>query len=223
LTLAYSRTGDLLSWYAHQHAESLAMHQKSLGVLGSLLAEDPFNTDLGHIHAWEILRTGDENSDPKAAAGSFREALGELQALSTADANDAQVQVEVAIAISRLGSSFLQQGNAKSALAEFEKSLADCRRLARPGVANADLAWATASDQFQIGKAHEALAADAKQPSSMRAEQWKQAQSWYQQSIPAIRQSLNSTYGDLAQDALQQAQAGLARCEQELGKVAANR
>ena len=162
-------------------------------------------------------------ADPKSAADSFRQALGELQALAAADTNDVQVQVEVAMAMGRLGSSFLQQGNAKSALAEFEKSLADCRRLARPGVSNADLAWATASDQFQIGKAHEALASDAKQPSSMRAEQWKQAQSSYQQSIPAIRQSLNSTYGDLAQDALQQAQAGLARCAQELGKVAANR
>ncbi len=60
LALAYGRLGELLSNYAHKHAESLAMHQKALGVERSLLAGDPRNTDLRRIEAWDILRTGEE-------------------------------------------------------------------------------------------------------------------------------------------------------------------
>ena len=64
LALAYSRTGDLLSRFAQQHAESLAMHQKAIDLVQSMLLEDPQNVDLRRIEAWEILLTGDEIGVP---------------------------------------------------------------------------------------------------------------------------------------------------------------
>jgi tetratricopeptide (TPR) repeat protein len=226
LALAYSRTGDLLSWFAHEHAESLAMHQKAIELVQSILADDPQNVDLRRIQAWEVLLTGDElgaQGDRNGALEKYRASLKQLEALSAGDVNDVQVRILEVMAVERLGSAFLQQGNAKSALVELEKSLAEGRSLAQPGSSNADLAWTLALDQFQTGEAHALLASDAKVPSGVRREQWQQALAWYQKSIPVLMASTSGSYQEIAESTLKQAHSGVARCEQELSKLSASR
>jgi len=226
LALAYSRNGDLLSRFAHRRAESMAMHQKAVDLVQSMLAEDPDNIDLRRIDAWEILLTGDEIGAGGNAGGAlekYRTALKKLQALSAADVNDVQVQVLVAIATGRLGSAFLQQGNAKAALAELENSLVQGRRFSKPGSANADLVWTLALDQFQMGQAHALLASEARLPPSARREQWQQALECYRRSLPDLTAATDGISQEMALTTLKEAQSGIARSEQELNRLSAGR
>jgi eukaryotic-like serine/threonine-protein kinase len=221
LALAYSRTGDLLSWFAHKHAESLAMHQKAIAPVQSMLGEDPQNVDLRRIKAWEILLTGDEMGSQGDSAGAlekYRASLEQLRSLSDDDVNDVQVRILAVMATGRIGSAFLQQRNAKAALAELEKSLAEGSGLTKPGSSNADLAWTMALDQFQMGQAHVLLASDAKLSPSARRENWQKALLFYQKSIPGLTASTNGSFQEIAKTTLKDAESGVARCEQELNR-----
>jgi serine/threonine protein kinase len=221
LALAYSRTGDLFSWFAHEHAQSLAMHQKAIDLVQSILADDPRNVDLRRIQAWEVLLTGDEIGGEGDAAGAlerYRASLTQLEALSADDVNDVQVRVLDVMATGRLGSAFLQQGNAQAALLELEKSLAEGQRLAQPGSSNADLAWTLALDQFQMGQAHALLASDTKLPSVVRRTHWQQGLFCYQKSIPGLTASTSGSFQEIAESTLQQAHSGAERCERELNR-----
>ncbi len=128
--------------------------------------------DLRRIEAWEILRTGDEimdQGDTRAALDRYRSALNQLQALSAADANDVQVQVQVAIAMGRIGSALLQAGDARAALVELQKARwLSASAFADPASRNGDLVWAMALNQFEMAKAHALLAADRTLPAEVR-------------------------------------------------------
>jgi hypothetical protein len=202
------------------------MHQKAIDLVQSILVDDPQNVDLRRIQAWEVLLTGDEiggQGDTAGALAKYRASLKQLQALSASDVNDVQVRVLEVMAVERLGSAFLQQGNAKAALVELENSLAEGRRLAQPGSSNADLAWTMALDQFQMGQAHTLLASDAKVPTSVRREHWQQALLWYQKSIPGLTMSTSGSFQEVAESTLKQANSGVVRCEQELSRLSASR
>jgi tetratricopeptide (TPR) repeat protein len=224
LALAYSRTGEFLSRYAHEHAKSLAMHQKAIDLEQSMLAKDAQNIDLRRIAAWEILSTGDELSglgDAASAIDKYRTALAQLKALSAADVNDMQIHVQITIALERIGAAFLQKGDAKAALAELEKSMAEGKRYWKLDAPNGDLEWALALDQFETAKAHALLASDAKLAAAARRENWQQALIWYQRSLPGLTAS-NQDFPEVA-DALKEARSELARGEQELDKLSASR
>jgi eukaryotic-like serine/threonine-protein kinase len=226
LALAYSRNGDLLSRFAQKHAESIAMHQKAIDLVQSMLREDPDNVDLRRIEAWEILLTGDEigvQGDATAALEKYRATVKDLQALAAADVNDVQVQILIAIATGRVGSAFLQQKNARAALVELESSLAQGRRFAKPGSSNADLAWTMALDQFQMGQAHALLASDLNLSANVRRENWQQALLSYQRSLPDLTAATSGIFQEMAQVTLQEAQSGVSRCERELNKLSVSR
>ena len=95
LALAYERIGDLLSTYGQQHAESLAMHKKALAIEDDLLKQDPQNTTLRRLKAWETVDIGDEllaQGDASAGLAKYREGLNTLQVLSLADPKNVQFQ-----------------------------------------------------------------------------------------------------------------------------------
>ena len=95
LALAYERIGDLLSKWGGQHAESLAMHQKALAIEEDLLKQDPQNTALRRLKAWETVDIGDEllaQGDSAGGLTKYREGLSTLQALSQADPKNVQFQ-----------------------------------------------------------------------------------------------------------------------------------
>ncbi len=218
LVLAYSRLGDLLSRYARDHHQSLTMHEKALEMEHSMLAQDPHNTDLRRIGAWELVDIGDEMSaggDVAGALENYRAALQEFQAVAAADPNDIQVHVSAAMAMGHLGAALLVQGNPKLAMVELQKSLAECGRLAKPNTINTDLRWATAFNQFQLGKTYSAMAADAKRPAGARRDLWRQAQLWCQRSLPGLAESKNGAFQELAEDTLREAENELSRSAQE--------
>jgi tetratricopeptide (TPR) repeat protein len=98
LALAYERIGDLLSTYGQQHAESLAMHQKALAIEDALLKQDPQNTVLRRLKAWETVDIGDEmraQGDLAGGLAKYREGLNTLQILSLADPKNVQFHTDL--------------------------------------------------------------------------------------------------------------------------------
>jgi non-specific serine/threonine protein kinase/serine/threonine-protein kinase len=173
LALAYERIGDLLSTFGQQHAESLAMHEKALTIEESLLAQDPQNTVLRRLRAWETAEIGDElraQGNLSGALEKYRSSLAVLRALSLADPQSVQFHHDVGNVHGKLGTALLDSGNARAALAELESSLSE---FAAP-VADQETMPAIALNQFRIGRAYELLKDRA------------QAQLWYQKSIPAL-------------------------------------
>ena len=170
VALAYERIGDLLSKFGQEHAESLAMHQKALGIEESLLAQDPLNTVLRRLKAWETLRVADElraQGHALDALGKYRESLATLRTLSLADPKSAQFHADVANARARVGTALLESGKVRAALVELEGSLPELS-------SSSDDVSVVALTQFQIGKAYELLNDHA------------EARLWYQKSIPLL-------------------------------------
>ncbi len=99
LALAYERIGDLLSTDGGEHAESLAMHRKALTIEDSLLKQDPQNTGLRRLRAWETVDIGDEllaQGDVSGGLEKYREGLSTLQLLSLADPKNIQFHTDLA-------------------------------------------------------------------------------------------------------------------------------
>jgi serine/threonine protein kinase len=172
LALAYERIGDLLSTFGKQHAESLAMHRKALTLEESLLKQDPQNTSLRRLKAWETVDIGDElraQGDTAAALDKYREGLNTLRTLSLADPKSVQFHTDVGNVRTKIGDALLERGKAQAALAELEGSLSEFG-----GSPDVDALPTIALNQFRIGKAYEML------------KDQRQAQIWYQKSIPAL-------------------------------------
>jgi eukaryotic-like serine/threonine-protein kinase len=173
LALAYGRVGELLSVYEKQHAESLAMHQKALVVEQDLLAQDPQNTDLRRMAAWDTMRTGEEQSDGRKALEKYKQALNGMEELSAADPKSVQFHFDVAAVLSRMGAAHLALGDAGAAQSELERSLAEI------GTSRADLDTVElrAEDQFRLAKVHEKL------------QDWREAKVWFERAIPTIEEA----------------------------------
>ena len=175
LALAYERAGDILSAYGGRHPESLAMHQKALGVELSLVAQDSQNTQLQRMKAWETLRIGDElqaQGDQAGALGKFRAGLATLEALSRADPKSVQFHKDVANARAKIGTALLDSGDARAALSELQASFSELP--AKTSDLDADSLGAAGLSEYRIGRAYELL------------KDQRQAELWYRKSIPIL-------------------------------------
>jgi hypothetical protein len=71
------------------------MHNKALAIEDDLLKQDPENTTLRRLKAWETVDIGDEllaQGDASGGLAKYREGLSSLQALSLADPKNVQFQ-----------------------------------------------------------------------------------------------------------------------------------
>jgi non-specific serine/threonine protein kinase/serine/threonine-protein kinase len=222
LALAYGRLGDLLSRYLHNPRESIAMHQKALAVEQALLAREPRNTDVRRLQAWDTLRVGDETYAQGARDGAvekYRSALNEFRALSAADPASVQYHSDIAAAWARLGTLHLEIGNVRAAVAELRKAVGTIDGSSQAAAPDVDALSVKAMSQFRLGRAYAALAAGTKRPTAERAENWRHAQTWYERSLPTLREaSQRSALGDDA-GSIQDAEREIVRCGRELSQL----
>jgi non-specific serine/threonine protein kinase/serine/threonine-protein kinase len=222
LALAYGRLGELLSTYAREHSESLTMHQKALGVEQALLASDPHNTDLRRIQAWDILRSGEQigaQHDWRGALGKYAIALEQFRGSSRADPKNAQFHLDVAFALADIGAAYLETGNANRALTELQNSLSEIALASKPGEPNAETLELTAMDQFRIAKANLQVASDGKRPVSQRAEAWRQAEGWFERSLPNLEEARKRGALIDGPQIIDEARTELARSRQQLSRL----
>jgi eukaryotic-like serine/threonine-protein kinase len=228
LAIAYSRVGELLSTFGHQHSESLAVHKKALGIEDALLNQDPRNTDIRRMEAWDTLRTGEEIlalGNVAEGLEKYGDALAKAEGLSEADPKSVQFHTDIASILARMGAAHLAQGNGPAALAELQRSLSEINTFSQPGELDVDALEVKSQDQFRIGKVYALLASERKRPSRQRAEYWRQAAAWFERAIPTLAEA--RARGALQGDdgaMLAEAKAEGARCTEQLGQLeAANR
>ena len=92
------------------------MHQKALAIEGELLRQDPRNTDLGRLQAWDTMRTGEEilaGGDVAQAIEKYRDALSHFHALSDADPKSVQFHSDLAAVLGRMGAAHLAQAKTR--------------------------------------------------------------------------------------------------------------
>ncbi|HTR37300.1 MAG TPA: protein kinase [Bryobacteraceae bacterium] len=221
LALAYGRLGDLLANYVKNPKESIAMHEKALGVEEALLARDPRNTDVRRLQGWDTLRVGEEEleqGDGRGAVEAYETALKEFQALSAADPASVQYHVDVAAAWARLGALHLDAGKASAAAVELRKVLAEIDGSTKGGPLDIDALAVKAMSQYRLGRAYAALAAH-----SARIEDWRDAIAWYQRSLPTLREARRRG-GLEGTPTIQKAEREIVRCQGEVNQLAeANR
>ncbi len=180
LAIAYERVAELLSRYQQRHAEALQFQQKALAVEDGLLRDDPRNTDIERLRAWDTLRTGEEilaGGDSARALAKYQESAQRFQSLSAADPKSVQFHNDLAAALGRIGALHLAQGNARAAVADFQHSLAEIENFSRTGALDIDALEIRAQDQFRLAKAYQG------------AGQRREAASWFERSIPTLKQA----------------------------------
>jgi serine/threonine protein kinase len=224
LAVAYGRVGELVSTNERKHTESLTMHRKALDIEQALLDQDPHNTDLRRMQAWDTLRTGEEmiaEGDASLAVEKYRDALDRFEALSDADPKSVQFHTDLAAALARLGTAHLALGNAAAALAELQRSLSEVNNFSTPNAPDIDALEVKAQDQFRLGKVYALLASNGKRAVQQRVEDWRQAASWFERSIPSLEEA-GRRAGQRGETAsmLKEARVDLMRCSQMLQTLA---
>jgi non-specific serine/threonine protein kinase/serine/threonine-protein kinase len=178
LAIAYERVAELVATYEGRHTESLQMEQKALAVEQELLRQAPRNTDIERLKAWDTMRLGEEmlaGGNLTQGIEKYSDALNQFQALSEADPKSVQFHNDVAAVLGRIGAAHLTQGNAKLAVADFERSLAQIENFSRTGALEIDALEIKAQDQFRLAGAYE------------RAGQRPEAALWFERSIPNLK------------------------------------
>jgi serine/threonine protein kinase/tetratricopeptide (TPR) repeat protein len=223
LAIAHGRVGELLSQNTTQHAESLAMDQKALEIYRALLRQDPHNTDLARLEAWEILRTGEEIAalgNSGDALQHYMDALEKFRKLSKADPENVQFHFDVASGLARIGALHFDMGQTNGALQELEDSLAETAAHSGSGAPNTDQLELTAMNQYRVAKIYERLASDSGLSPVQRVLRWRQAEAWYQRSIPTLEEAAkrHALAGDEIR-AVDNARSGLARCQEQAERL----
>ncbi|HTW65348.1 MAG TPA: protein kinase [Bryobacteraceae bacterium] len=179
LALAYGRVGELLSGEARQHEESLRMQEKALQIEQALLAQDPRNSDLRRMSAWDTMRAGEELlalGDGMQALDKYRQSLRAMQALSAADPKSVQYHSDVAAVLARIGAAHLAAGDTAAARSELERSLVEIETFSRVGALDIDTLQVRAEDQFRLGKVYGKMG------------DWRQAKAWFERALPGLEQ-----------------------------------
>jgi len=179
LAIAYERVAELESRYTGAHAEPLALEQKAVAVEDALLQEDPNNTDIRRLEAWDTLRVGEEmleGGDPRGMA-KYRDALERFQTLSDADPKSIQFHNDLASVLARMGGAHLVQGDVRGAVSDLKRSLEQIENYSRTGALDIDALETRAQDLFRLAKAYQRLGNPA------------EAAAWLERAIPALEEA----------------------------------
>ncbi len=175
LSLAYLRAGRLLLWNTDRYREALAMGRNAQAVTAGLISADPRNTDYRQIAAWAGLQSGEAlelEGDVAGASGNDEAGLRQLEALSSADPNNAQFQADVALALSQSAVPLAQLGRSAEALRRLDRALELIQTLPGTNTYSQDPLSIRAISHFRQGNIQERLG------------HWKQAADGYRRSQP---------------------------------------
>lgn len=188
LSLAYTRSGEILEADPHRLDQALAMDREARRNLQVLVTAAPHDADLGHLLAFADFGVADVLIKMKKldeAAQSEQMALTEIKALSAADPKIVEYHADVAFVTGALAGISNQQGNFSQAII-----------LARAGVAemspisagtNAYFSYVNVTLQEALGAAQAGLATNTQLSRSQRKGDWLAAQQSYSRALAILK------------------------------------
>jgi len=202
--VAMNRLGEVLVDQGRDLQTALDLQMEGRKYIEELLHDDALNTDLRNLHAYVVGTAAKAMAQMGSIAKAVQDgtqAVQELQALSDADADNAQYRYNLADMLGHVSELVAQSGDVPAALRMVQRSLLLLEGL--PNAGSAGNRAAIAVDQFRAGDYSEQLKA------------CKDAQHWYELSQVGLKEA-NERYLLMGQDTvkLRRAEAG-ASCKKE--------
>jgi tetratricopeptide (TPR) repeat protein len=182
-----------------------------------LMAMDPDNVDLRHLHAFTDLDSADvllAMGRLDSASQRAQTALDAFRALVEADPKVAEYPFDVGLALSTLADVAERRGEPGRAVTLLHTALQGASAIEDSGPTDANLRFATAREEALYGKAYALLAADVHRSREQRKKDWKDARDAYgtalkmfEDLIPAWAEA--ATEARLASDAIQHCERAL--------------
>ncbi len=111
-----SRIGKLLAMPAGRFAEAYQMHAQALAIAESMLAEDPLNSNVRAIKAYELMNlaaVASRMGDAPESLRWWRRSLDDLRSLSEADASDEEMHYDLAMGLAGLSDALRDTGRSR--------------------------------------------------------------------------------------------------------------
>jgi len=188
--VAMNRLGEVLVDQGRDLQSALDLQLEGRKYIEELLHDDALNTDLRDLHAYVVGTAAKAMAQLGSIAKAVQDgmqAVQELQALSDADADNAQYRYNLAHMLGHVSELVAQSGDAPAALRMVQRSLLLLEGL--PNAGSAGNRAAIAIDQFRAGDYSEQLGA------------CKDAQRWYEISLVGLKEA-NERYLLMGQDTL---------------------
>jgi serine/threonine protein kinase/predicted negative regulator of RcsB-dependent stress response len=222
LAISHDKVGNALT-ATNDHAGALQHYQQALAIRQALAASDPANAeyrrDLATSHD-KIGRTRAVSGDLTGALSSYRRALALDEAAAAADPANAQARLDVSTDYENIGEVLAKTTDLTGAREHYRKSLAIREEASKADPANAEVRHDLAAIYAKLGRVCALMAAEVKLAMGKQAEHWREARSWYQQSL--------NVFSDLrARGVLRDSQAAtpdqitseIAKCDAALAKL----
>jgi non-specific serine/threonine protein kinase/serine/threonine-protein kinase len=216
LALTYGRIGDIERFDSSGDSDSLTTFQKAAATLHPALIQDPNNTEIRRIVAYDQRSIGellDSMNQKPAALSQEREALASLRKLAVSDPANAQLQKDIACVRGRIGIILTELGEPSNAITELVRADTALEGAQDAKVPQSYYGYRLLLIQLWLGKAQVDLATSLKSPWAQREEHCRQAQEWFQRCLPgfdSLREK-GSDYG--ADQALNDIRLGTLRCQ----------
>jgi eukaryotic-like serine/threonine-protein kinase len=188
LSLAYTRSGEILEADPQGLDEALAMDQEARRILQVLVTAAPHDSDLRHLLAFADFGVADvliKMKKPDEAAHPEQMALTEIKALSAADPKIVEYHADVAFVTGALAGILNQQRNFSPAITLARAGLAEMKSISAG--TNAYFSYVNVTLQEALGAAYAGLAANTRLSRPQRKRDWLAAQQSYSQALAILK------------------------------------
>ena len=185
LTYCYDRVAEVLTSFAHNHAEALLLYRKIFKETETRLAAEPSNTTLRRAHAvsyYNVALVSAKLGDTKTALDSSRQSLAMFVDMSSKDPQNEEFRQVVATVQTTVCENMIKTGDAAEAINLLNQSLLTLEKSFAASPSDEMAHFRVGNVQQALGQGYAALASEEKTSTQKRLAHWREARSWFQKS-----------------------------------------
>ena len=223
LTYCYDRVAEVLTLFAHNHAESLVLYRKIFKRTEARLAAEPGVTRLRRAHAvsyYNVALVSAKLGDTKTALDSSRQSLAIFVDMLSTDPQNEEFRQVVATVQTTVCELMIKTGDAAEAIKLLNQSLLTLEKSFAASPSDEMAHFRVGNVQQALGQGYAALASDDKTSTPKRLAHWREARSWFQKSqeiYKALREAGKITGEDGAR--LEVVTEEIARCDAAIARL----
>ena len=204
LTYCYDRVAEVLTSFAHDHAEALVLYRKIFKETETRLAAEPSNTTLRRAHAvsyYNVALVSAKLGDTKTALDGSRQSLAMFVDMSSKDPQNEEFRQVVATVQTTVCENMIKTGDAAEAVKLLNQSLLTLEKSFAASPSDEMAHFRVGNVQQALGQGYAALASDDETSTPKRLAHWREARSWFQKSqeiYKALREAGKITGEDAA-------------------------
>lgn len=223
LTYCYDRVAEVLTSFAHNHAEALLLYRKIYKMTETRLAAEPSNTTLRRAHAvsyYNVALVSAKLGDTKTALDSSRQSLAIFVDMLSKDPQNEEFHQVVATVQTTICEMMIKTGDAAEAIKLLNQSLLTLEKSFAASPSDEIAHFRVGNVQQALGQGYAALASDDETSRQKRLADWRAARSWFQKSqeiYKALREAGKITGEDGAR--LDVVTEEIAKCDAAIARL----